>query len=93
LTHCIKENVFFRKWTGVVMKHRDGIFATVAVALSSLALAGIVHTDEFSQAASAEAKGYDALAHEVLRGEPAADAARPAVLEVMTADAGKVARQ
>ncbi|UGQ48248.1 hypothetical protein [Massilia endophytica] len=74
------------------MKHRDGIFATVAVALSSLALAGMVYTDEYSHAASAEAKGYDALTHEVLRGEPVAAIETPCP-DVMTADAGGVARQ
>jgi len=74
------------------MKHRDGIFATVAVALSSLALAGMVYTDEFSQAASVEARGFDALRTEVLRGE---QPAKPqSGLKVLTADAGeKVAQQ
>lgn len=73
------------------MKHRDGIFATVAVALSSLALAGMVYTDEFSHAASVEAKGLDALRTEVLRGE---STAKPqSGLKVLTADAGQVAQQ
>lgn len=43
------------------MKYRDGIFATVALALTSVALAGVVYTDAYSQAASAEASGVRAL--------------------------------
>jgi hypothetical protein len=33
------------------MKYRDGIFATIALALTSLALTGVVYTDAYSQAA------------------------------------------
>ena len=73
------------------MKHRDGIFATVAVALSSLALAGMVYTDEFSQAASVEAKGFDALRTEVLRGDTAASV--PPAAAVLTADMGRQVAQ
>lgn len=47
------------------MRHRDGIFATIALALSSVALAGMVYTDEYSYAARIEVHGYKALAHEV----------------------------
>ncbi|MQA21569.1 hypothetical protein [Rugamonas rivuli] len=43
------------------MKYRDGIFATIALALTSVALAGVVYTDAYSQAASAEANGVRAL--------------------------------
>ncbi|OEZ98541.1 hypothetical protein [Duganella sp. HH101] len=43
------------------MKYRDGIFATIALALTSVALAGVVYTDAYSQAASAEATGVRAL--------------------------------
>ncbi|ELX08049.1 hypothetical protein Jab_2c00940 [Janthinobacterium sp. HH01] len=43
------------------MKYRDGIFATIALALTSVALAGVVYTDAYSQAASAEASGVRAL--------------------------------
>ncbi|UGQ48149.1 hypothetical protein [Massilia endophytica] len=46
------------------MKH--GIFAPVAMALAPLALAAVVSTDEFAQAASVEARGLDALRCEVL---------------------------
>jgi hypothetical protein len=51
------------------MKHRDGIFATLALALGSFALAGMVYTDAYSAAARTEAKGFDALTHEVIGGE------------------------
>lgn len=47
------------------MVHRDGIFAVVALAVSSLALSAVVYTDAYSRAAQAEASGYDALAHRV----------------------------
>ena len=47
------------------MGHRNGIFALFALTLSSLALAGMVYTDAYSQAAQAEASGYSALTHEV----------------------------
>lgn len=43
------------------MGHRDGIIATIALALSSVALAGIVYSDAYSQAAQSEAKGNQAL--------------------------------
>lgn len=43
------------------MKYRDGIFATIALALTSVALAGVVYTDAYSHAASAEASGVRAL--------------------------------
>lgn len=47
------------------MAIRDGFFATIALALSSVALASIVYTDEYSHAAQAEANGYRALALQV----------------------------
>jgi len=47
------------------MGHRDGIFATVALTLSSLALAGMVNLDAYSKAAGVEADGYAALTKEV----------------------------
>jgi hypothetical protein len=50
------------------MKYRDGIFATVAVALTSFALAGVVYTDAYSQTAKAEVSGVRALT-EVASGE------------------------
>lgn len=43
------------------MSIRDGIFTTVAVALSGVALAGLLATDAYSQAAGAEARGLKAL--------------------------------
>ncbi|MGH8853125.1 MAG: hypothetical protein ACREWI_02490 [Telluria sp.] len=47
------------------MSRRDGIFTTVAVALSGVALAGLLGTDAYSQAAGAEARGLKALAMQV----------------------------
>jgi hypothetical protein len=48
------------------MGTRDGIFALLAVALSALALAGMIYTDEYSNAARAEARGVAAFTHVVL---------------------------
>ncbi|HWW70697.1 MAG TPA: hypothetical protein VN089_12210 [Duganella sp.] len=50
------------------MKYRDGIFATVAIALTSVALAGVVYTDVYSQTAKAEVSGVRALT-EVASGD------------------------
>lgn len=47
------------------MAYRDGIFAIIALTLSSLALAGMLSTEAYSQAAQAEASGVDALTHQV----------------------------
>jgi hypothetical protein len=47
------------------MSIRDGIFTTVAVALSGVALAGLLGTDVYSQAAGAEARGLKALSMQV----------------------------
>ena len=47
------------------MGHRNGIFAVLALAMSSLALAAMVSTDAYSMAAQSEASGYNALTHEV----------------------------
>jgi hypothetical protein len=49
------------------MELRKMIFATVAVALSSVALAGIVSSEEYALAARYEASGVHALT-EQLRG-------------------------
>lgn len=51
------------------MSVRDGIFAVAALALSSAALAAVLSSDAYSQAAQAEASGYDALTHQVSQGE------------------------
>jgi hypothetical protein len=48
------------------MGTRDGIFALLAIALSALALAGMIYTDEYSSAARAEARGVAAFTHVVL---------------------------
>ena len=47
------------------MRIRDGIFTTVAVALSGVALAGLLGTDAYSRAAGAEARGLKALSMQV----------------------------
>ena len=44
---------------------RDGIFTTVAVALSGVALAGLLCTDAYSRAAGLEARGVHALSLEM----------------------------
>jgi len=54
------------------MKYRDGIFATLALAVTSVALAGVVYTDAYSQAAKAEVSGLRALTHQVENGETVA---------------------
>ncbi|MES2260237.1 MAG: hypothetical protein V4724_17085 [Pseudomonadota bacterium] len=51
------------------MAHRDGIFATIALALSSVALAAMLYTDAYSVAAGTEAQGYTAFAHDVIGAE------------------------
>ena len=53
------------------MSIRDGIFTTVAVALSGVALAGLLGTDAYSQAAGAEARGLKALSMQVELGSDA----------------------
>ncbi|CAN7403505.1 hypothetical protein LJR289_002456 [Pseudoduganella sp. LjRoot289] len=50
------------------MKHRDGIFATIALTLSSFALAGMMYTDVYLAAAGTEVRGVNALTHEVMGG-------------------------
>ena len=43
------------------MNNRDGVFATIAVALTTVALAGVVYTDAYLQPAKAEVQGVRAL--------------------------------
>lgn len=43
------------------MKYRDAIFATITLALTSAALAGVVYTDAYSHTANAEVRGVRAL--------------------------------
>lgn len=70
------------------MRHRDGIFATIALALSSVALAGMVYTDEYSYAARTEVSGYHALARQVGEsGLYCADDVGAAALTVAAAEA------
>ncbi len=48
------------------MRTLNGIMATIALVLSSAALAGMVYTDQYSHAARIEARGFDALNHALL---------------------------
>ena len=48
------------------MGRRDGIFALLAIALSAIALTGMVYTDGYSSAARAEASGVAAFTRVVL---------------------------
>jgi hypothetical protein len=43
------------------MKHRDGIVASVALALSVVVMAGLVASDGYARAAQVESTGYQAL--------------------------------
>ncbi|MRX08777.1 hypothetical protein GJ697_13110 [Pseudoduganella sp. FT25W] len=43
------------------MNYRDAIFATIALALTSVALAGVVYTDAYSHTAKTEVRGVRAL--------------------------------
>ncbi|MGJ9417146.1 hypothetical protein ACHAC9_05170 [Massilia sp. CMS3.1] len=43
------------------MKVRDSILATIALAISTLAMAGMVGSGAYAQAAGAEARGVHAL--------------------------------
>jgi len=56
------------------MKYRDAIFATIALALTSAALAGVVYTDAYSQPAKAEVSGVRALT-QIARGDTVCDPA------------------
>jgi hypothetical protein len=78
---------------GIIMKYRDGIFSTVALALTSFALAGVVYTDVYSQAAKAEVSGVRALT-EVASGDvlACADTATLAAEPVGTLDAAQLNR-
>jgi hypothetical protein len=57
---CIATKYLLEK-TEQDMSIRDGIFTTVAVTLSGVALAGLLCTDAYSRAAGAEARGVRAL--------------------------------
>lgn len=47
------------------MRHRDGIVATIALALSTLAMAAVVGTGAYAQGAGMEAHGIRALSDTV----------------------------
>ncbi len=67
------------------MEYRNAIFATLALALSSVALAGIVSSDEYARAAKSEASGLHALTEQLigcdaLAGGDATSVMAPALL-------------
>jgi len=51
------------------MKHRDGILASLALALSVALMAGLVGSGVYANAAAGEAVGYQALFHVVATNE------------------------
>jgi hypothetical protein len=51
------------------MKRIDGIFASLALALSVTLMAGLVGTGAYASAAAGEAVGYSALFHVVAEGQ------------------------
>ncbi|MES2742928.1 MAG: hypothetical protein V4754_18540 [Pseudomonadota bacterium] len=53
------------------MVYRDTLFAAIALAVSTLAIAAVLNTEVYSQAAQAEASGYDALTTQVQGASPA----------------------
>ncbi|TFW24665.1 hypothetical protein [Duganella callida] len=56
------------------MKYRDAFFATIALAMTSAALAGVVYTDAYSHTAKAEVSGVRALT-QVASGDQCCDPA------------------
>lgn len=62
------------------MRHRDDIVATIALALSTLAMAAVVGSGAYGQAAGAEAHGIQALAHAMTQAVSAEHAASAQVL-------------
>ena len=48
------------------MTNKDGIVATIALALSTLAMAGVVGSGAYAQAAGAEARGVQALSNAMI---------------------------
>jgi len=67
------------------MSIRDGIFTTVAVSLSGIALAGLLGTDAYSQAAGAEARGLKALSMQMVTRSALDCDACPAKVERLAA--------
>ena len=64
--------------------HRDAIAATLSLVLGVAAMAGVVATDLYAQAAGAEARGVQALFQKVepARSDSAAGPTRLAINEV-----------
>lgn len=47
------------------MKARNELFTVIAVVLGELVLAGIINTEPYMVVASAQARDFDALAHQI----------------------------
>jgi len=71
------------------MTHKDGIVATIALALSTLAMAGVVGSGAYAQAASVEARGVQALSNAVMETVcPATHGAHAADAQLLAAAEG-----
>jgi outer membrane murein-binding lipoprotein Lpp len=57
------------------MKARNELFTAIAVVLGELVLAGIINTEPYMAAASAQVRDFDALAHQIFPIGP--DKGRP----------------
>ena len=47
------------------MKVRDGVWITIGLVLSGLMLAGMINTEQYMAATSAQVNGFDALAQSI----------------------------
>jgi hypothetical protein len=56
------------------MRYQNGIMAVITLVLAMITVTGMAYTDEFPQAARAEAVGFDALAHDLFDGDAVAAA-------------------
>jgi hypothetical protein len=56
------------------MRYQNGIMAVITLVLAMITVTGMAYTDEFPQAARAEAAGFDALAHDLFDGDTVAAA-------------------
>jgi len=70
------------------MKVRDSMVATIALALGTLAMAGVVGSGAYAQAAGAEARGVHALSNVVAHTL----CTEPAPLQTLAAVAPEVTR-
>jgi hypothetical protein len=59
----------------IIMRYQNGIMPVVALVLAMITVTGIAYTEQFPQAAHAEAVGFDALAHALFASDDSADPA------------------